>query len=139
VEQPNLELRGKLVVGALMVAILVLSLVLLQQQFDQGDYRRALQMLAQAPGPGWNVGQELVERSGGSTPDCQPRLLSSFAGTLEVSCHAGPGDPYRFEVDLVRRAVQPKNSAAKDLLEAVDRRRQGSSAPDGGLAPDAGE
>lgn len=138
----SIERRGKLVVGTVMVAILILSLTLLQQCFDQSDYRNALQLLAQAPGPGWTIGKELVQRAGSGAPDCQSKLLSSFKGTVEVTCRAGPGDPYRFEVDLVRKAIRPTNPLAQALMEAVEQRRKaeaaGSAEADGGSAPDSG-
>lgn len=125
-----------------MVAILILSLTLLQQCFDQSDYRHALQLLAQAPGPGWSIGKELVQRAGGGTPDCQSKLLSSFKGTVEVTCQASAGDTYRFEVDLVRKAIKPTNPAALALMEAVEQRRKAEAAgsPDagGGSVPDSG-
>ena len=110
-----------MMIGVLMIAILGLMLVLLQQQFNQGDYRRAIELVASPqPGSKWSIGRELVERSKGGSPDCQPRLISSFRGTLEVTCYTGDSQPYRFEVDLVRRSVSPVNPAAKELVKSVE-------------------
>jgi len=110
-----------MMIGALMIAILGLMLVLLQQQFNQGDYRRAIELVASPQlGSKWSIGRELVERSKGGSPDCQPKLISSFKGTLDVTCYTGESQPYRFEVDLVRRSVTPVNPAAKELVKAVE-------------------
>ena len=103
-----------------MVAILAFSLLALQNKFDEGDLRRAIEMLAQkAPGASWSVAQELDWRSGATLAQCEPRLLSSFAGTLEITCRAGATPPYRFWVDLVRRTLTPQDAHAKELLEVV--------------------
>lgn|GEM_PF-2226185 len=129
----SLERRNKLVIGALMVAILALMLILLQQQFNQGDYRRALELLAaRQPGTSWSIGQELVTRSKRGVPDCRPRLISSFKGTLEVTCDTGEGRPYQFEIDLVRQSVRPLNPEAGELIETVAAKNGGL---DGGTAP----
>ena len=140
----SLERRNKLVIGALMVAILALMLVLLQQQFNQGDYRRALELLAaRQPGSSWSIGQELVARSKRGAPDCRPRLISSFKGTLEVTCDTGEGRPYQFEIDLVRQSVRPLNPEAREVIEAVSAKNRGLDAGSipAGLAqppPDSG-
>jgi hypothetical protein len=123
-----------------MVGILGLMLVLLQQQFNQGDYRRAMELIA-APQPGakWSIGQELVERSKGGQPDCRPKLLSSFKGTLEVTCYTGEAQPYKFDVDLVRRAVTAINPAAQELVETVaEKNRALPPGPSGAGPPDSG-
>ena len=129
----SLDRRNKLVIGALMIAILALMLVLLQQQFNQGDYRRALELLAaRQPGSSWSVAQELVERTKRGAPDCRPKLVSSFKGTLEVTCDTGEGRPYQFEVDLVRQSVRPLNPVAQELTEAVSAKNRAS---DAGIVP----
>jgi hypothetical protein len=126
-----LERRGKLIVGGLMLAILGFTLLALQQRFDQGDYERAVAMLAaKAPGEHWSVNEELVQRAGKDPVECQPRLLSSFRGTLEVSCQAGAASSYRFAVDLVRKRVTGQNPPAEELLRAVAARN--SHPADGG-------
>jgi hypothetical protein len=128
----SLERRNKLVIGALMVAILALMLVLLQQQFNQGDYRRAVELLAaRQPGTSWSIGQELLERSKRGPPDCRPKLVSSLKGTLEVTCDTGDGRTYQFEVDLVRQSVRPLNAEAREVIEAVSTKTRGLDA--GGL------
>lgn len=115
-----------------MIAILALMLVGLQQQFDQGDYRRALELItARAPGAKWSIGQELVERAKGAPPDCQPKLVSSFRGTLRVTCSTGEQARYRFDVDLVRHSVQPADAAARSLMAAVDEKNQVLAQPRG--------
>ncbi len=128
-----------------MIAILGLMLVGLQQQFNEGDYRRALELIAaRDPGSKWSIGQELVERAKNTPPDCRPRLVSSLRGTLEVTCSTGERHPYKFEVDLVRHSVHPADPAARSLVDAVaqkNREPQASpaklgfpdSAPDGGF------
>lgn len=127
-----------MVVGALMIAILALTLIFLQQRFDQSDLDKAVAMLAEKPDGGWSVAEELDARGGASSAICSPRIVSSFRGTLEVSCTAGASEPYRFGVDLVRHTVKPLNAQAEELLQAVERRNAGG-APDSGVGPaDAG-
>jgi hypothetical protein len=112
-----------MVVGALMISILALMLVLLQQQFNESDRRKAVAVLgSKAPGKQWSVGEELVNRAGSAAPDCQSKILSSFRGTLEVVCTAGPGQPYRFAVDLVRNTVQPLDARTQELLDSVKKK-----------------
>ena len=84
------------------VAILAMTLIFLQQQFDQGDLNRAIALLmSKPPGAHWSVAEELNARAGaGGTPQCEPKLVSSFAGTLQVTCAAGPKGPYLFSIDL---------------------------------------
>jgi len=118
-----------LVVGALMIGILGLTLTLLQQRFDQGDYERAILLLAaKAPTDQVSINEEMVRRAGATPVECQPRLLSSFRGTLEVTCRTGKSEPYRFEVDLVRKAVQPQDAATRELMDAVAARNKAGPA-----------
>jgi hypothetical protein len=114
-----------------MILILALTLTFLQQRFDQGDYERAVAMLAaKHPGQRWSITEELVQRGHTGAVDCQPRLLSSFRGTLEVTCRTGEDEPYRFQVDLVRKQVDAQDARTRQLLDAVAAR----NAP----TPDAG-
>jgi hypothetical protein len=130
----QLQRRGKLVVGALMIGILGLTLVLLQQQFSQADYRRAIELLgAKEPGARWSIGQELVARSKGGSPDCRAKIASSFRGTVEVTCSTGDNQLYRFEVDLVRKSVQPADAATRSLVqEAAEKQRADGGSPGNG-------
>lgn len=109
-----------------MVAILALSLIFLQQQFSAADDRKAIQLLASTePGAHWSIGQELVARSPNGSPDCHSTVLSSFRGTIEVSCATGDGQRYRFEVDLVRQSVQPIDNATRQLMNQVAEKKNG--------------
>ena len=103
-----------------MIAILAFTLLALQQRFDQGDYERAVALLAvKGPKDRWSINQELVQRAGTDTVDCQPQMESSFRGTLEVTCRTGKVEPYRFHVDLVRQRVEATDAHSRELLEAV--------------------
>jgi len=73
-----------------------------------------------------------VARSKRGAPDCRPRLISSFKGTLEVTCDTGEGRPYQFEIDLVRQSVRPLNPEAREVIEALSAKNRGL---DGGSAP----
>lgn len=102
-----------------MVAILAFMLLLLQQQFNRADERRAVALVGAAPaGPSRSIGQELAARAGEHPLDCKAKILSSFRGTLEVACRAGDSaaEPYRFSVDLVRKTVSPLGSRARGLM-----------------------
>ena len=127
--QPGgLERRGKMVIGAIMVAILAFTLIALQSQFDQGDNRRAVELLlSKPPGDRWSVAEELNARAGAEHPTCTPKIVSSFAGTMEVNCSAGPPPAYLFEVDLVRKTVRPGNEQATELMKAVAARNSEQS------------
>jgi len=134
-ESSPLEKRGKIFVGALMIGILGLTLILLQQQFNEGDHRKAVQLLGSRDGGAqWSIGQELVARSKNGPPDCQSKILSSFRGTLEVICSTGEPQPYRFRVDLVRRSIEPLDEPTRRLMAEVDQenRELPASAPDAG-------
>ena len=109
-----------------MISILALMLVALQQQFNQGDYRRALELIAaRDPAGKWSIGQELMERAKNAAPDCRPKLISSFRGTVEITCSTDERASYRFEVDLVRRSVRPLDAAARSLVETVAKKNEG--------------
>jgi len=112
-----------MVIGALMVAILAFMLLLLQQQFNQADERRAVALVGAAPaGPSRSLGEELAARAGERPLDCKAKILSSFRGTLEVACRTGDStaEPYRFAVDLVRKTVSPLDSRARGLIAPPD-------------------
>lgn len=114
------EKRGKWLIGAMMIAILALALIMLQQQFDEGDHKFALEMLSfKRPGDTWSLGQELLFRSGQRTPNCAAKLLSSFRGTLEVTCSLPSGQRYHFNVDRVRKSIEPADTDTAELFEVV--------------------
>jgi hypothetical protein len=137
VQPGGLERRGKLVVGGIMVLILGFTLIALQTQFDQGDNRRAVELLmSKPPGDRWSVAEELNARAGAEHPTCTPSILSSFAGTMEVTCAAGPPPPYVFEVDLVRKSVRPGNEQATALMRSVAARN--ATEQSDAAIPDAG-
>jgi len=122
----SLQRRNKLIIGGAMVAILALMLVALQQQFNEGDYRRALELIAaRDPAGKWSIGQELMERAKNAAPDCRPKLMSAFRGTVEITCSTGERAPYKFDVDLVRRSVRPLDAAARSLVETVAKKNEG--------------
>lgn len=130
--QPPGDRRAKAVIAALMIGILAMTLILLQQQFDEGDYKYALEMLGnKRPGEAWSLGQELLQRSGGQTPQCAAKIVSSFRGTLEVTCVTPAGAHYRFTVDRVRKTIGPGDAETAALFEAV--RRKNLSESDAGL------
>jgi hypothetical protein len=126
VEGTPLERRGKLLVGASMIVILGLTLTFLQQQFDRGDYEKAIRMFAtQAPGQRWSINEEMVARGGSAAVNCdEPRLISSFRGTLEVVCRTQQPLPYRFRVDLVRKRVDAEDAHTQELLDTVAARNE---------------
>ena len=127
--QPNLERRGKLIVGAIMIGILALSITALQQRFDEGDFARAIAMLAAKPDGGRSINEEMVSRAGTAAVGCDPQLLSSLRGTLEVTCQAGD-QRYRFKVDLVRKRLEAEDPKTQGLVDAVA--AQNGVGPDGG-------
>ncbi len=129
-------MRAKWIVGALMIAFLVFTLVLLQRRYDESDLRKSVELLmAKPPGAHWSVADELNQRSGSAPPTCQPRLVSSFAGTLEVRCNTGGESTYRFSVDLVRKAIQPLDEPTRALMQQVVIRNHSLS--DAGTPADA--
>lgn len=130
----SFEQRGKIVIGVLMIAVLALTLIFLQQQFDQGDHTRAVELLmSKPPGAQWSIAEELDARAGTASPECQPKIVSSFAGTLEVRCTTGPEGTYRFAIDLVRKTVLPLDERTRSLIATVQAKMQPSV--DGGPSP----
>jgi hypothetical protein len=126
VQSLSLQRRNRLIIGGVMIAILALMLVALQQQFNEGDYHRALELIAaRDPAGKWSIGQELMERAKNAAPDCRPKLISAFRGTVEITCSTGERTPYRFEVDVVRRSVRPLDAAARSLVETVAKKNEG--------------
>src|SRR5688572_7427691 len=111
-----------------MVGILAFALITLQREFDQGDYSRAMDMIT-ASEESWSIGKELDARTTGAAgPQCTTRLISSFRGLVEVTCLADGTEPYQFQVDLVRKVVSPVGDRARELVAAVERKRQTSDA-----------
>lgn len=116
--ETSLEKRRKYFVGVLMILILAFSLILVQQQFNQGDERKAVALVgATKARQGGSVGEALIARSGGRSPDCRPTIVSSCAGTLEVTCRTPEPGTYRFAVDLVRNSVKPLDAGARALVD----------------------
>ena len=116
--ETSLEKRRKYFVGVLMILILAFSLILVQQQFNQGDERKAVALVgATKARQGGTVGEVLIARSGGRSPDCRPTIVSSCAGTLEVTCRTPEPGTYRFAVDLVRNSVKPLDAGAQALVD----------------------
>lgn len=113
------EKRRKLIVGIAMVAWLAVLLVSLNWKYEQGDFKKALELMHQPAGASWTVGQELVKRAGNVEPSCEYRMISSFAGTLELVCVAGPGAPYRFGADLVRHLLTANDERTRALMNDV--------------------
>jgi len=125
--ETSLEKRRKYFVGVLMILILAFSLILVQQQFNQGDERKAVALVgATQARQGGTVGEVLIARSGGRSPDCRPTIVSSCTGTLEVTCRTPEPGTYRFAVDLVRNSVKPLDAGARAL---VDRDAASTSSP----------
>lgn len=123
--------RARLLATVSIGVLVAIALVSLQRGFDEADQRRAVELLdAKAPGSGRTVREALQARAGGVPPDCAARVESSCAGTLELTCRAGPGGPYHFAVDLLRRRVAPLDAAAASVLEATQH-----PPPDGGSLP----
>jgi hypothetical protein len=114
--ETSLEKRRKYFIGALMILILAFTLVWIQQQFNQGDERKAVALVGAAKtAQGGTVGDALVAQSASGSPDCKSTITSSCAGTLEVTCRTD-GELYRFAVDLVRNSVHPLDERTRALM-----------------------
>jgi hypothetical protein len=122
--------KKKLVIAGLMVAWLVLMLVLLQSRYDQGDHKSALKLIAsRAPGATWSVWDEMLARAGDESIACTPRIVSSFQGTIDVSCQTGKAGTYQFSVDLVRKLVLPVDEKTKELVATAQAKAKAPSTP----------
>jgi hypothetical protein len=114
--ETSLEKRRKYFIGALMILILAFTLVWIQQQFNQSDDLKAKALVGAAKtAQGGTVGDALVTRSASRSPDCKSTILSSCAGTLEVTCRTD-GELYRFAVDLIRNSVHPLDEPTRALM-----------------------
>jgi len=112
----------RLLVGGLVAACMVMSVVTLQGAFDAGDKRRALAALETTPaaGPGSPALSELLrQRNGGSPPRCWAEVVSAARGITRVGC-AIEGDPapwvFRWD-DLRRDGLRPEDEVTRLRLE----------------------
>ena len=119
--QPQPFTVRKTIIGVLMVGWLVLLLWGLERKYDESDYRKTDQLLA-APGAAWSLEKELI---------------SSFRGLVRLTCAASGVEPWRFEVDLVRRSFRGLDPRSEEVVAAVERRRRPPDA--GGQPPDSGD
>jgi hypothetical protein len=87
------------------------------------------------PGETWSLGQELFLRSGGKDPQCSAQIISSFRGTLEVTCTLRSGARYRFTVDMVRKTIGQMDAETTALFDVV-RQKSLSQADAGPRAKD---
>jgi len=136
VAQPQPFTVRKAIIGVLMVGWLVLLLWGLERKYDESDYRKTDQLLA-APGAAWSLEKELLERNPGNAPHCEKELISSFRGLVRLTCAASGVEPWRFEVDLVRRSFRGLDPRSEEVVAAVERRRRPPDA--GGQPPDSGD
>lgn len=118
----------KAIISVLMVGWLVVLLWSLQRKYDEGDYRKVDELVV-APGAPWSLEKELLARNPGNAPRCEKELTSSFRGLVNLTCAAAGVDPYRFEVDLVRRQIRGLDPRSAEVMAAVAMKRQ---APDSG-------
>ncbi len=132
-DSKKIDPRQRWLLGSVMVLSLVLAMTALQRQFDDGDHRRARELLAaHAPDARWWVGRELVERAGGGAPDCKTEITSGFAGLVQLTCRAGEGPPYVFSADLVRQVLTPLDDHTRELMKAAAAKN--AAPPDAGAA-----
>ncbi|HYV49674.1 MAG TPA: hypothetical protein VFA20_32680 [Myxococcaceae bacterium] len=118
----------KAIISVLMVAWLAVLLWSLQRKYDDSDYRKVDELVV-ASGAPWSLEKELLARNPGNAPRCEKELTSSFRGLVNLTCTAAGVDPYRFEVDLVRRRIRGRDARAAEVMAAVEMKRQ---APDSG-------
>lgn len=118
----------KAIISVLMVGWLVLLLWGLQDKYNSSDYRKVDELIV-APGAPWSLEKELLARNPGNAPRCEKEITSSFRGLVNVTCAAAGVDPYRFEVDLIRKQIRGLDARSADVMAAVAMKRQ---APDSG-------
>jgi hypothetical protein len=118
----------KAIISVLMVGWLVVLLWSLQRKYDDSDYRKVDELVV-APGAPWSLEKELLARNPGNAPRCEKELTSSFRGLVNLTCTAAGVDPYRFEVDLVRRRIRGLDPRSAEVMSSVELKRQ---APDSG-------
>jgi hypothetical protein len=118
----------KAVISVLMVGWLVVLLWSLQRKYDDGDYRKVDELVVAAGAP-WSLEKELLARHPGNAPRCEKELTSSFRGLVNLTCAAAGVDPYRFEVDLVRRQIRGLDPRSAEVTDAVALKRP---SPDSG-------
>jgi hypothetical protein len=108
----------RLLVGGLVAACMVMSVVTLQGAFDAGDRKRALAALATTPAAGPDspaLSELLRQRNGGSPPRCSAEVVSAARGVTRVAC-ALEADPvpwvFRWD-DLRRDGLRPGDEATR--------------------------
>lgn len=98
-----------------MAAVIALSLIILQRCFDESDRRKAVRQTLTAPVGGRTVGEVLAAIADGGPVGCNAHIVSGCAGRIAVECFGGPGEPYRYDVDLVRQVTRPIDDRTRTL------------------------
>ena len=103
-------------VGAVMIVLLGVALFHLQGLFDQGDRRRAVELVMHhqlRPGTA-TFGSWLVDAHG--NPEWSATILSGCLGIVQVTAKTPDGLHLTFDVDLVRKRFDPSNGPARTAL-----------------------
>ena len=107
-----------------MTAILVMTYVWLQGMFDDGDLRKATELVRGFKGG--IVEREIERRHAGhlaGPPAWSAELLSGFWGHVRVTCAVALDDgstaTYQFDTNLSAMSVHPANDNGKAVLAAL--------------------
>ena len=103
-------------VGAGMIVLLGVALFHLQGLFDQGDRRRAVEVVVHhqlRPGTA-TFGSWLVDAHG--EPEWTATILSGCRGIVQVTAETPDGLYLTFDVDLVQKSFEPANGPARTAM-----------------------
>jgi hypothetical protein len=96
------------------------TLAWLQGRFDQGDLRKATDLLEKSrpAGPSSPSIDEAIARESGHPADCVSQITNGCRGIVQVRCGGPPGQEYLFDADLARRppVLHPANPRAQALM-----------------------
>ncbi|RMG15846.1 MAG: hypothetical protein D6729_11970 [Deltaproteobacteria bacterium] len=104
------------VVGAALIVLLGVALFHLQGLFDQGDRRRAVDLVAHHQArPGTPTFGSWLQDTYGA-PEWSATILSGCRGIVRVVAKTPQGLHLAFDVDLIKKTFEASNTPAREAL-----------------------
>ena len=88
----------------------------LYQLHAAGDVRRAVEVVAEYQAEGQPTLADFLARQG--RVDCGAEVVSSFYGTMDVTCRVGDISPkhYVWRVSVMQKAFAPADDATREMM-----------------------
>ena len=120
---------SRLMIGALLIGLLVVTLSWLQGRFDDSDHRKATELVTQyrPREGGLSIAQALRARHPGLEPDAitwSSEITSGCLGHVRVYAlvrqpSGKPSETYAFDVDLAGPSVHPTDPKTIAILQSL--------------------